>query len=225
MHIPDGFVSGTLNAATFLTSGIVGGIALRATGRTLEDRRVPLLGTTAAFIFAAQMLNFPIAAGTSGHFCGAALASIVLGPLAGFLVMGIVLTIQCLGFADGGLTALGSNLFNMGLLGGFGGYGIFLIVRRILPAGRAGFLAASAAASWSSIVFAAFGCASLLALSGTSPWHLVVPAMVGIHAVIGVGEALIATIVLSMILGVRPDLLPDEAAIEAPALSSEVASS
>jgi cobalt/nickel transport system permease protein len=207
MHIPDGLVAGSVNAGAAAISIATCGLALARARRTLGDRQVPLLGVTAAFVFAAQMLNFPVLGGTSGHFLGAALASILLGPLNACLIMAVVLIIQCLGFADGGLSALGTNIFNMGVVGGIGSYGVFRGLRAVLPRGRASFLASAAVASWFSVVLASLCCAAELAVSGRSPWEVVVPAMGLVHAVIGIGEALITAAVLSTVLSARPDLI------------------
>lgn len=165
------------------------------------------MGVTAAFTFAAQMLNFPIAGGTSGHFLGAVFSSVLLGPWAGLLIMTIVLIVQCLGFADGGLTAIGSNIFNMGVIGALGGYTIFYILFTLLQKSRKGFFFALTVASWLSIVMGASAAAIELALSGTSPLNIALPAMAGIHAIIGVGEAIITAAALSLILKTRPDLV------------------
>ncbi len=176
---------------------------------------MPLLATTGAFVFAAQMLNFPIGVGTSGHFMGAAAVAALLGPWRACLVMTLVLVIQALVFADGGLTALGTNVFNMGVIAGIGSYGIMRLLRTVFPAGRGGYLAAAAVASWVSIVLAAAACAMELAVSGTSPLLLVLPAMVGTHAVIGIGEALVTSALLSAVIVVRPDVVPAWAGIDA----------
>ncbi len=207
MHIPDGFVNGAVNASTFAASAAVCAYSVRKLSREMDERKIPLIGVTAAFIFAAQMLNFPVAAGTSGHFLGAALAAILLGPWAATLIMALVLIIQALGFADGGLTALGSNIFNMGVIGVFSSYAVFTLLMRILPRKRSSFFAAASVASWCSIVLAATACAVELALSGTSPFGLVVPAMAGVHAIIGLGEAVITSAVLMTVLSSRADLL------------------
>ncbi len=209
MHIPDGmFLHGAaVHGTTAVASAAACGVALWRANRTLGERQAPLLGVTAAFIFAAQMLNFPIAGGTSGHFLGAALAAILLGPWNAVLVMTVVLSIQCLLFADGGLTALGSNVFNMGLVGGAAGYAVFAALRRLLPRTRAGFLAAVASAAWLSVVLAAAACAVELAVSDTIPLTVALAAMVGWHAIIGVGEAIITAGALSLVLAERPDLL------------------
>lgn len=207
MHIPDAFVAGHINIATAAVAAATLAWCVKHVNRHLEDRQVPLLGVTAAFVFAAQMLNFPVAAGTSGHFMGALLAALLLGPAGAYLVMTMVLILQCFGFADGGLTALGSNVFNMALLGCGGGYLVFAICRRLLPRTRTAFLAAAAIAAWSSLMLAATACALELALSGLAPLHIILPAMVGVHALIGIGEALITVTVLSTVLASRPDLI------------------
>ena len=207
MHIPDGFLSHSLNAATFMISAGACTYGVKKVNRTFGEREVPLMGVTAAFTFAAQMINFPIAGGTSGHFLGAVFSSVLLGPWAGLLIMTIVLIVQCLGFADGGLTALGSNIFNMGVIGALGGYTIFYILFTLLQKSRKGFFFALTVASWLSIVMGASAAAIELALSGTSPLNIALPAMAGIHAIIGVGEAIITAAALSLILKTRPDLV------------------
>lgn len=207
MHIPDGFLSGTINLAGFGVSAIGCSYAIRKINKTMEERHIPLLGVTSAFIFAAQMLNFPIAVGTSGHLLGALMAAILMGPWASCLIMSIVLTIQCLGFADGGVTALGTNIFNMGIIGGVFSYYIFVFFKTILPKNRTGFLISSALASWFSVEASAAFCAIELGLSGTTPLRIAIPAILGVHAVIGIGEAIITTAVLSSVLAARSDLI------------------
>ena len=165
------------------------------------------MGVTAAFIFAAQMLNFPVAGGTSGHFLGAVFSSVLLGPWAGLIIMAIVLLVQCFGFADGGLTAIGSNVFNMGVVGALGGYGIFSLLYTLFRKSRKGFLIALAISAWFSIVLGSVAVAIELTISGTSPFLITLPAMAGIHAIIGVGEAIITTTAVSLILKTRPDLV------------------
>jgi len=207
MHIPDGFISGEINVTTYVASAVVIGIAVRRANRNIGDRQVPLLGMTAAFIFAAQMLNFPVAGGTSGHFVGAVLTAILLGPLNASIVMALVVTIQALVFADGGVTALGTNIFNMGIFALFCGYAIFLVLRLVLPSTKKYFLISSAVAAWCSVVVSSALVAVELALSGTSPLRIALPAMAGVHALIGIGEALITAVVLSVVLASRPDLV------------------
>ncbi len=207
MHIPDGFVSGPVNVATYAVSIVACGLAVSRANRTVGERQIPLLGVTAAFIFAAQMLQFPVAGGTSGHFLGALLAAVLLGPLNACLIMTLVLGIQCLAFADGGLTALGTNIFNMGIIGGIGCYYLFQALKLVLPKTRRGFLAAVAISAWSSVVLASAVCALELAVSGTSPLKVALPAMTAVHALIGLGEAIITTVVISIVLASRPDLV------------------
>jgi len=207
MHIPDGFVSGGVNAATGAAALGVCALALARANRTLGEKQVPLLGVTSAFIFAAQMLNFPVACGTSGHFLGALLAAILLGPLNACLVITVVLVIQCLGFADGGVTALGSNIVNMGIAGGLASYYVFRFLQALLPRTRAGLLVAAAVAAWLSVVLAALCCAVELGLSGTVPLNAAIAGMGGVHALVGIGEAIITVTVASAVLSVRPDLI------------------
>ncbi len=208
MHIPDGF----LDAKTAITTAIAStgglGYAVKEIRKKLGDKHIPLLGVTAAFIFAAQMLNFPVAGGTSGHFLGGALAAILLGPWASLLIMTVVLVVQCLGFADGGLTALGANVFNMGIVGGvLTYYFIFIPLKKALPKTKRGFLTASAIAAWASVFIASIICSLELVISGKSPLNVALPAMAGVHVLIGIGEAIITVVVLSVVMQVRPDLI------------------
>ena len=207
MHIPDGF----LNAGTSIATGVVAagavGYGLHKAREELDEKSVPLLALCAAFVFAAQMLNFPVAGGTSGHFLGGVLAAVLLGPWLGGLVIALVLLIQCLGFADGGLTALGANVFNMAVVGTILSYYIFYGVKSLLPRSKASFLACTGAVAWLSVMLASGACAVELAISGTSPLGVALPAMLGVHAIIGIGEALITVLVVSVVLAVRPDLV------------------
>lgn len=214
MHIPDGFLDAR---ALTVTAGLtVVGVttAVRQARTQLPPRRVPLLGVTAAFVFAAQMVNFPIAGGTSGHLIGGTLAAVLLGPSAAVLVMTAVLTLQCLLFADGGLLALGANIFNLGIVSGVGGYYVYRGCRRLL--GDRGLLAAVAVAAWCGTVMAAVATAGELSLSGVVPWSVGVLAMAGVHAVMGVAEALITALVVLAIRRTRPEILADGAAALSP---------
>ncbi len=206
MHIPDGF----LNTKTAVASGVLTtagvGAALWQAKRTLPARRVPLLGLTAAFIFAAQMLNFPVAAGTSGHLVGGVLAAVLVGPGPAVIVMTAVLMVQCFLFADGGVTALGANIFNMGLVNVIAGYAIYRLMRRLAD-GRRGMLLGAAFTGWCATVLAAVCCAGELAWSGKIAWRLVFPAMAGVHMLIGIGEGTITALVLLAIAQGRPDLI------------------
>ena len=202
MHIPDGF----LNTKTWVTlacvSGFAIGIASKVSSKKVGEKQIPMMGVMAAFIFAAQMLNFPVAGGTSGHFMGGVLAAILLGPSVGLLVMTAVLVVQCLLFQDGGLTALGANIFNMGVVGSVLGYYIYFAFKKVLNRTISAFLA-----SLISIVIAASVCALELAISGTVPLKAALPVMAGVHILIGIGEGLITIAVLNFIAKVRPDLL------------------
>ncbi|MBA7684204.1 putative fused nickel transport protein LarMN [subsurface metagenome] len=207
MHIPDGFLSGaTLGATAAVSAGGVGS-AVRVVRKKLGEKQVPLMGVLAAFIFAAQMLNFPIAGGTSGHVIGAALAAIMLGPWAAVLIMSCVLIAQSLIFQDGGLLALGANILNMGIIASFSGYYIYRLVCSVLGDGRRGKLVGSLVGAWASVLLASIACAVELAVSGVSPMRVVLPAMAGVHALIGIGEGLITMAVLRLVLATRADLL------------------
>ena len=206
MHIPDGFIDAKTAVVTGAISAVGVGLALRQLRRELPPRRVPLLGLSAAFLFAAQMVNFPVAGGTSGHLLGGVLVAALLGPAAGVVVLTAVLLVQCFLFADGGLTALGANILNMALVGTVGGWMIYRALSRCLPGVR-GQVAAVAFAGWCSTVLAALACAGQLAWSSTVPWSAAVRAMAGIHMLIGLGEGLISALVFLAILRARPELI------------------
>jgi len=207
VHIPDGFLSVAVVASTCVVSAGGIGNAVRIANSKLGEKHVPLMGVLAAFIFAAQMLNFPIAGGTSGHLIGAALAAILLGPWASVLIMSCVLIAQCLIFQDGGLLALGANIFNMGIIASFSSYYLYRGVTSFLGGNGRSKLIGGFIAAWGSVLLASIACAIELAVSGTSPLAVVLPAMAGFHALIGVGEGLITAGVLSFVVVTRPDLL------------------
>lgn len=209
MHIPDGFLDGKTLMLTGAASAGGLAVAARQVSRTLPRNQVPLLGLSAAFVFAAQMLNFPVAGGTSGHLLGGVLAAVLLGPGAAAIVLACVLTVQALLFGDGGVLALGANIFNMSFVGGVGGWAIYRFARCFLP-GLRGRIAAVFFAAWLSTVLAAMTCAGELSLSGTLSPGVVFPAMVGVHALIGMGEGLITSLVILAIARTRPDLLEAE---------------
>jgi cobalt/nickel transport system permease protein len=208
LHSPDGFIDGptSLGAAGVAAAGL--GLSVRKAADALDDRRAPLAGLVAAFVFAVQMLNFPVANGTSGHLLGAVLAAVLVGPWAAVICLAVVLGVQAL-FADGGLTALGLNVLNMGLVGGLGGYAVFLGVRRLLPRTKGGVVAASAVAAGVSVVLSAAAFVAEYALGGTVDLSLgaVLAAMLGVHVLIGIGEAVITGMTVSAVLAVRPDLV------------------
>jgi len=209
MHIPDGFLSLTVSVVCWVLGAAGVGIALWRSGEELGERQVPLMGVLAAFIFAAQMLNFTVAGGTSGHLIGGALAAILLGPWGAILTMSTVVGIQALLFQDGGLIVMGANILNLAIIAPLVGYGIFRGVTALIRNRRWSILAAGIVASWFSVVVSAIAAAIQLAFSGTSPLGVALPAMAGVHALIAVGEALITTGALSFILAVRPDLLAE----------------
>jgi len=205
MHIPDGFLSTPVLATSWAGSLFGISYALKKTRELLKDKSVPLMGVMAAFIFAAQMLNFPVLGGTSGHLIGGVLAAVTLGPFAGAIVLSLVLIVQCLVFQDGGITALGANIFNMAVVGTIIGYYIYAFLKSVFF--RKNILPAVLIASWLSVVLASLFCAFELAFSGVSPLKVVLPAMVFVHLFIGIGEAIITTLVIAFILRVRPDLI------------------
>jgi cobalt/nickel transport system permease protein len=211
MHVPDGFLSTPVAIACAALSVAAVAAAASRSRALLGSRAVPRMGVTAAFIFSAQMINFPVAGGTSGHLVGGALAAVLLGPSAAVIAMTSVLVMQCLVFGDGGLLALGANVLNMGVLHPIVGFAVWrAVVGRIGPErspGAARRIASVAFASWVATVVAAATCAGELALSRVAAPAVVFPAMVAIHVAIGLGEAVIAALVLATILRLRPALL------------------
>jgi cobalt/nickel transport system permease protein len=217
VHIPDGFI----NAPTSLAAGAVAaggvGVSLRKAAQTLQDRQAPLAGLVAAYIFAVQMLNFPVAAGTSGHLLGGLLAAVLVGPWAGALCVSVVLLVQAL-FADGGLTALGLNIINMALVTAWGGYFIFRLLRRALPATRSGVTISAGVAGGISVVLASLAFVVEYAIGGNggAPVSTVFAAMVGVHTLIGIGEGIITALTVAAVLAVRPDLVYGAADLQSP---------
>lgn len=210
MHIPDGYLSWPVSLVNWVIALGLIGISLRQVKESYQDRTVPLMGVVAAFIFAVQMINFPIPGGTSGHLMGGTLAGVLVGPWAGTLVMTVVFIVQTVFFQDGGLTVLGANIVNMGLIGTFGGYYVYFILRRILGFQRwRGMAFGAAVAGWLSVVAAALVVALELALSGTVELQVALVAMLGWHIVIGIGEAIITVMALSYIWKTRPDIFFD----------------
>jgi cobalt/nickel transport system permease protein len=208
MHLPDGF----LDAKTaMLSTGLAGagvGIALRHVRNSLQPRQMPILGLAAAFVFAAQLLNFPVLGGTSGHLLGGVLTAILLGPSAAILVMTCVLIVQCLMFADGGLLALGANILNLAIVNVCAGYLVFRLTSALIPRERTrAAVFAAAFAGWFGTVVASLSCAGQLALSGTVAWSVAFPAMVNVHMLIGLGEGLVTALILLVVLRARPELI------------------
>jgi cobalt/nickel transport system permease protein len=211
MHIPDGFVSVPVAAATSLASAAALFVAFERSQTAFGIRRAPILGLTTAFIFAAQMINFPVAGGTSGHLSGGALAAIVLGcPWAGMLCIATVLIIQAVLFADGGITALGANILNLGVISVWVAWFLTQTLQRLLGGSQRRLPLAAGIAGGVSIVVASVACAIQLALSGTAQVNIVLPTMAGVHILIGIGEGVITGGVLTYLAAARPDLLPGE---------------
>lgn len=204
LHIPENFLSITVSIICWLITATVLGIAISRTNRSLGERQVPLMGVMAAFIFAAQMINFPVLGGTSGHLLGGVLAAITLGPWAGMLVMTAVIAVQALLFQDGGLLVMGANILNMGLVTAAIGYGLY---RGFAGGNRILKLSVAGVAAWLSVMAGALFTSMELWLSGYAKLQIVIPAMLGVHALIGIGEALITVAALAFILQSRPDLL------------------
>jgi cobalt/nickel transport system permease protein len=207
LHIADGFLSPPVIGITWAVAIALIALALKQVQTEYQDRTVPLMGVCAAFIFAAQMINFPIIGGTSGHLLGGTLAGALLGPWAGTLVMTAVFIVQGVLFQDGGLTVMGANIFNMGLIGTFGGYYLFRVIRRLVGQNKlSGMVVSTAIAAWISVVVAAAVTAIQLGLSGTAPFGVALVAMVGWHLLIGIGEAMITVTTVAYIWKTRPDL-------------------
>lgn len=226
MHVPDGF----FNAATSVGAGMVsaGAIAasLRRAASELSDRLVPLAGLVGAFVFALQMLNFPVASGTSGHLIGGALAAVLVGPWIGCLCLAVVLLVQALLFADGGITAYGINVVLIAVVPSFVGWGAFRTARALLPASRAAVVTASGVAAFVSVPVAAALFAVLFAVGGSVDvgFGSVLAAMVGVHLLVGIGEALITGAVVSAVVATRPDLVRGARdLVPAPALRARAA--
>jgi cobalt/nickel transport system permease protein len=218
VHIPDGFINAPASLAAGAAAAGGVGVSLRRAARTLQDRQAPLAGLVAAYIFAVQMLNFPVAAGTSGHLLGGAMAAILVGPWAGALCVAVVLLVQGLLFADGGLSALGLNIVNMSLVTAWGGYAVFALLRRALPATKASVTAAAGVAAGISVVLASLAFVVEYAVGGNggAPMGTVLAAMVGVHTLIGIGEGLITALTVGLVLGVRPDLVHGAAELQTP---------
>ncbi len=216
MHIPDA----VLSPPVLIVTGVVGAAGflygLRRLERQSGEKTVVLMGMMSAFLFAAQMVNFPVLPGVSGHLLGGLLASVLLGPWAGACVVGAVLIVQCFMYNDGGVTALGANFLNMGLIGALGGYAIYAPIRRAIG-GRRGILLGSMVAAWLSVILAAGSFAVELAAGGRGRFFTVLGWMTLVHAAIGLGEALITGVVIRFVLLTRPDLIYD---VDAPPSSA-----
>jgi cobalt/nickel transport system permease protein len=209
MHIPDGFIDAPTSAGAAVAAAGGLGVSLHLAGKALDERRAPLAGLVAAFVFAAQMLNFPVASGTSGHLLGGALAVILLGPAVGTVCVSVVLMVQALLFADGGLSALGLNVLNMAFVAGVGGWLVFVALRKVLPARPTSIPVASGLAAGASVVLAsaAFVVEYAVGGAGGASVGTVAGAMVGVHTLIGIGEGLITVATVGAVMASRPDLV------------------
>jgi cobalt/nickel transport system permease protein len=209
MHIPDGFI----DAPTSLLAGMIAiaGVAwcVRKTGQTLDDREIPVVGLAAAFIFAAQMLNFPVASGTSGHLLGGVLAAVLVGPWAGALAVTVVLVVQALLFADGGLSALGLNVVNMALAGSFAGYVLFVLLRTLFGNRPRSVTTAAGVSAFAMPIVASVLFTVEYAIGGNDAVSVttLAGAMIGVHALIGIGEGIITALTIAAVMGLRPDLV------------------
>lgn len=209
MHVPDGFLDAPTSVATGVLSAAFIGLSLNGARRELDERTAPVAGLVAVFVFAAQMLNFPVGAGTSGHLIGGALAAVLVGPWTATLCLTVVLLVQGLLFADGGLTALGTNVLLMGVIGVWGGWLVFALARRLLPRRGAVVPVAAALGALVSVPLAAFAFTMLYAVGGAVPIPLPTLAgtMVAWHLLIGIGEAIITFLAVSALVAARPDLV------------------
>ncbi|MEV3930071.1 MULTISPECIES: energy-coupling factor ABC transporter permease [unclassified Streptomyces] len=218
MHVPDGFINAPVSAVAGVVAAGAVAVSLRGARRELDERTAPLAGLVAAFIFAVQMLNFPVAAGTSGHLLGGALAAILVGPFTGVLCIAVVLLMQGILFADGGLTALGVNITVMGVVTVLVAYGLFRGLTRVLPRTRRSTTAAAFVAALVSVPAAAAVFTLIYAVGGTTdvPIGKVLTAMVGVHVLIGIGEAAITALTVGAVIAVRPDLVHGARGLAAP---------
>ncbi|MGW2746119.1 energy-coupling factor ABC transporter permease [Streptomyces sp. NPDC001450] len=209
MHVPDGFIDAPASAVTGAVAAGALAVSLRGARRELDERTAPLAGLVAAFIFAVQMLNFPVAAGTSGHLLGGALAAILVGPYTGVLCVSVVLLMQGVLFADGGLTALGVNITDMAIVTTVVSYAVFRALLAVLPRKRRSVTVASFVAALVSVPAAAVAFTLMYAIGGTTDVALgkVATAMIGVHVLIGIGEAVITALTVSAVIAVRPDLV------------------
>lgn len=209
MHIPDGFINAGVSVGAGVAAAGSLAVCVRKTAEVMEEKQAPMAGLVAAFIFAVQMLNFPVASGTSGHLLGGVLAAVLVGPWAGAVCVSVVLVVQALLFADGGLSALGLNIVNMAVVTTFGGYVLFAGLRKALPRTRPGVMISSGVAACIGVVLASLAFTVEYALGGTGGASVgtVAAAMVGTHFLIGLGEGVITALTVGAVLAVRPDLV------------------
>ena len=209
MHVPDGFLDGPTSIATAGIATVAVAAALRGARRELDDRTAPLAGLVAVFVFAAQMINFPVGAGTSGHLMGGVLAAVLVGPWTATLALTVVLIVQALAFADGGLTAIGTNVTLIAVVAVWVGYAVVRLVQAARPQSRRLIPVAAAIGAFVSVPAAALAFTGLWAVGGAAPIDLglLATTMLGWHAVIGVGEAVITFLAVSAVLAARPDIV------------------
>ena len=209
MHVPDGFLDAPTSLATGVVAAAAVAVSLRAARRELDDRTAPMAGLVATFVFAAQMINFPVGAGTSGHLMGGALAAVLVGPWTAVLCLSVVLVVQALLMADGGITAIGTNISLIGIVTVAVGWGVFVLLRKVLPAKLSIVAPAAAAGALLSVPVAALVFTGLFAIGGNAPVDLaaVTAAMLGWHTVIGIGEAAVTGLVVASVVAARPDLV------------------
>ena len=207
MHVPDGFLDAPTSLATGVVAAAAVAVSLRAARRELDDRTAPMAGLVATFVFAAQMINFPVGAGTSGHLMGGALAAVLVGPWTAVLCLSVVLVVQALLMADGGITAIGTNISLIGIVTVAVGWGVFVLLRKVLPAKLSIVAPAAAAGALLSVPVAALVFTGLFAIGGNAPVDLaaVTAAMLGWH--IGIGEAAVTGLVVASVVAARPDLV------------------
>ena len=209
MHVPDGFLDAPTSVATGVVAAAAVAVSLRGARRELDDRTAPMAGLVATFVFAAQMINFPVGAGTSGHLMGGALAAVLVGPWSAVLCLSVVLVVQALLMADGGVTALGTNITLIGIVTVAVGWLVFVGLRSVLPKRLDLVAPAAAAAALVSVPVAALAFTGLFAVGGNVPVDLgaVVTAMLGWHTIIGDGEAVVTGLVVASVVAARPDLV------------------
>jgi cobalt/nickel transport system permease protein len=209
MHVPDGFIDATTSLATGAVAVAGVTLALRGARRELDDRTAPMAGLVATFVFAGQMMNFPVGAGTRGHLLGGTLAAVLAGPWTAVLAITVVLLVQALLMADGGITALGTNVTLMALVAVVAGWIVFRGVRAVLPRRTTSVAPAAAIGAFVSVPVVALAFTAIYAVGGTAPVALdtVLTAMLSWHLVIGLGEAAITGLVVASVIAVRPDLV------------------
>ncbi len=209
MHVPDGFLDAPTSLATGVVAAAAVAVSLRRARRELDDRTAPMAGLVATFVFAAQMINFPVGAGTSGHLMGGALAAVLVGPWTALLCLAVVLLVQALLMADGGITALGTSITLIGIVTVVVGWAVFVVLRRVLPKRLDLVAPAAAVGALVSVPVAALAFTGLFAIGGNAPVDLaaVATAMLGWHTVIGIGEAVVTGLVVASVVAARPDLV------------------